>query len=140
MRAWTIGCVLAVIAPAGCGSDKEHAAVSQPRTVIATAVPERPAVRDAPVARGREVLVRSGCLACHQLFTQGESGPGNNLTGIGARMSRTEILRAVVNPTSPMPSYRDLPSGDLDDLVAYLSALRSNTPGGPPCPGDVDCG
>ncbi len=135
-----VGCVLAV-AVAGCGGDdKKTAAVTVSRTVTAVALPQTPAVRDAPIARGRMVLERAGCLACHQLFTQGNPGPGDSLAGLGARKSATEIRRALVNPTAPMPSFRKLPAKDLSDLVAYLSALRANPPGGPPCPDDIDCG
>ena len=55
-------------------------------------------------------------------------------------MSSAEIHRALVDVTAPMPSYRDLGSAKLDDLVAYLASLQSAAPGGEPCPDDSDCG
>jgi mono/diheme cytochrome c family protein len=136
-----LGCVLAVTA-AGCGGgDNDTAATpTAPRTVTATALPPNPPVRDAHVADGQRVFEQSGCLACHQLLTRGNSGPGDSLAGIGSRMTPAEIRRALVNPTSPMPSFKELGRAKLDDLVAYLSALTSNPPGGPPCPDGVDCG
>ena len=136
-----LGCGL-VLATTGCGGDKEAATLTATpsRTQTATALPPVPPVRDAPIADGQRVFERSGCLACHQLLTRGNSGPGNNLTGVGARMSKAEIRRALLDAPSLMPSYRQLPREQLDDLVAYLSALRGNAPGGPPCPDEADCG
>ncbi len=100
-----------------------------------------PPVREAPVADGRRVFERSGCLACHQLGSEGNSEPGNNLTGIGGRRSPAEIRRSIVDAPNPMPSYRRLGRERLDDLVAYLSALRGGSSAGdPPCPDGSDCG
>jgi mono/diheme cytochrome c family protein len=145
MRTWITGGLLAalVLAVVGCGADKKDtkgAAAPKSRTVTATALPPIKGVRNAPIAAGQRIFVHSGCLACHQLYKSGNSGPGSNLTGIGARMSKTKIRQALVNPTSPMPSYRSIPLKQLDELVAYLSALRESSPGGPPCTGNADCG
>jgi mono/diheme cytochrome c family protein len=134
-----LGCVLA-LAVAGCGGDDKATTATTPRTVTAIALPDRPAVRDAPVADGQRIFEQSGCLACHQLLTRGNSGPGNNLTGVGSRMSSAEIRRVLLHAPLPMPSYDHVSREKLDDLVAYLSALTSNAPGGPPCPDGVDCG
>src|SRR5204862_5077291 len=82
---------------------------------------------------GKRVVLASGCLACHQIGSEGNSGPGNNLSGIGARRSAAQIRGALLHATAPMPSYRELPRAQLDDLVAYLSALRGGAPGDPPC-------
>jgi ubiquinol-cytochrome c reductase cytochrome b subunit/menaquinol-cytochrome c reductase cytochrome b/c subunit len=142
MRSVSLSAAVLALALAftGCGGHDKTATATAPRTVTATALPSRPAVHDAPVADGQRVFEQSGCLACHQLFTRGNSGPGDSLAGIGSRMTRAEIRGALLNPTAPMPSFRQLGRGKLDDLVAYLSALTSNPPGGPPCPDGVDCG
>jgi mono/diheme cytochrome c family protein len=132
-----LGCALA-LAFTGCGGDDSKAPATSPRT--ATALPLVPEVRDAPIADGQGVFARSGCLACHQLFKKGHSGPGNSLTGVGARMSPAELRRVLLRAPAPMPSYRRLAREQLDDLVAYLSALRGSATGGPQCPDDVDCG
>jgi mono/diheme cytochrome c family protein len=111
---------------AGCGGSEASKPVAQP-------------------GEGRRVLVASGCLACHQLGSDGSSGPGNSLTGIGARRTRAQIRRAIVSPAlSPggapaMPAYEDLPEPMLDALVAYLAAQRE-APGGPACDEGADCG
>jgi mono/diheme cytochrome c family protein len=134
-RLSALGCALA-LAFTGCGGGDS----TSPRTVTAKPLPLVPAGRDAPIAEGQRVFERSGCLACHQLFMKGKGGPGNNLTGVGARLSPTELRRVLLHAPSPMPSYRKLPREQLDDLVAYLSALRGSTTGGPQCPDGVDCG
>jgi mono/diheme cytochrome c family protein len=140
-RAASLGCAL-VLLVAGCGGDSETSTVARttPRTATATALPRTPPVHDAPIADGRRVFEQSGCLACHQLARHGNSGPGNNLDGVGDRMSRAEIRTALVDATAPMPSFRELGREKLDDLVAYLYAMRDSPPAVPPCPAGSDCG
>ncbi|MBA2507001.1 MAG: c-type cytochrome [Thermoleophilaceae bacterium] len=76
---------------------------------------------------GRDVAAQSGCLACHQIGENGNSGPGPNLTDIAERLPRQAIERTLLNPTSPMPSYQALKDEQpekFDDLVGYLGSLR----------------
>jgi mono/diheme cytochrome c family protein len=73
---------------------------------------------------GQTVIGQAGCLACHRLGDSGNDGPGQDLTGLGNRLSATAIRRALVNPTAPMPSYRSLTGHDLRALVNYLAHLR----------------
>lgn len=73
---------------------------------------------------GKTVLAQAGCLACHRLGNSGNNGPGQDLTGLGRRLSATAIRRALLNPTAPMPSYRSLTAPDLRALVDYLAHLR----------------
>ncbi len=72
---------------------------------------------------GKMVVAQSGCLACHKI---GENGGtlGPDLTHVGDRVLPGAIRRTLDNPTSPMPSFRDLPAKKKDDLVAFLSSLR----------------
>jgi putative copper export protein len=100
----------------------------------------RPADGDAD--RGRQVFARLGCFACHAV--QGESfpapsGPGPDLTGMGAHHPAGYLAESVMNPnaviveepgytradgSSIMPDYRDrLTVRELNDLVAYLKSL-----------------
>ena len=84
---------------------------------------------------GRELTRQTGCLACHRIGSSGNDGPGNNLTGVGDRRSRSEIRLALLDPRGLMRSYDELPADDLDALVAFLSTLRDTS-----CPDDGDCG
>jgi mono/diheme cytochrome c family protein len=74
---------------------------------------------------GRTVAAQSGCLACHRIGEAGNAGPGPDLTHIGATRSPAAIERAILSPTEPMPSFRNLPKAKLRALVTFLSLLRS---------------
>jgi hypothetical protein len=73
---------------------------------------------------GMTVVVRSGCLACHRIGLQGNSGPGQNLTHVGSTLSGRQIEHAILDPTAPMPSFKNLPATKLKNLVYFLSMLR----------------
>ena len=93
--------------------------VATPKSVIA----QGPEV-EAKFNAGREVAAQAGCLACHKFGHNGNDGPGPHLTEIGDRLPKQAIARTLVNPTAPMPSYRDLPAEKRDALVEFLSQLR----------------
>jgi menaquinol-cytochrome c reductase cytochrome b/c subunit len=73
---------------------------------------------------GQKVVAQSGCLACHKIGESGNSGPGPNLTHIASRIPRQAIARTLVNPTAPMPSFRNLPSAKFNTVVEFLSQLK----------------
>jgi menaquinol-cytochrome c reductase cytochrome b/c subunit len=73
---------------------------------------------------GRKVVAQSGCLACHKLGDNGNSGPGPNLTNIADRIPRQAIARTLVNPTAPMPSFKNLPAKKFEAIVNFLSQLK----------------
>jgi menaquinol-cytochrome c reductase cytochrome b/c subunit len=74
-------------------------------------------------AAGRLLVGQSGCLACHRIGENGNNGPGPNLSDVGARLSAARIRHALVDPTAPMPSFKELPARSLRALVAYLHQL-----------------
>jgi menaquinol-cytochrome c reductase cytochrome b/c subunit len=76
---------------------------------------------------GKEITASSGCLGCHKI---GENGNtlGPPLTNIGDRLGPDAIARTLVNPTSPMPSFRTLQEENpeqFDKLVDYVASLKS---------------
>ncbi len=76
---------------------------------------------------GKEVVGDSGCLACHVLGENGNSGPGPPLTHIGAKDSPDEIASTLRNPTAPMPSFRGLAKQypqKFQNLVNFLAELQ----------------
>jgi menaquinol-cytochrome c reductase cytochrome b/c subunit len=73
---------------------------------------------------GGKVAVDLGCLACHRIGTQGKDGPGPVLTKVGNRLSSEQMMEAIVSPTAPMPSYRNLPKAKLGSLVKFLLLLK----------------
>jgi mono/diheme cytochrome c family protein len=77
---------------------------------------------------GHAVMLRSGCLACHQIGTAGNRGPGPNLTDVGSRLSPAAIANALADPAAPMPSFQEIEHSDpiaWRALVAYLARLRT---------------
>jgi ubiquinol-cytochrome c reductase cytochrome b subunit/menaquinol-cytochrome c reductase cytochrome b/c subunit len=73
---------------------------------------------------GKLVVAQSGCLACHKIGENGNSGPGPALTKIGSRIPRQAIARTLVNPTAPMPSFKNLPPQKFKAVVEFLSQLK----------------
>jgi menaquinol-cytochrome c reductase cytochrome b/c subunit len=76
---------------------------------------------------GKNVMASSGCLGCHRVGENGNSGPGPNLTHIAGHLPSQAIARTLVNPTAPMPTYSRLKEREpkkFDELVSYLGSLR----------------
>jgi menaquinol-cytochrome c reductase cytochrome b/c subunit len=73
---------------------------------------------------GKKVVAQSGCLACHKIGENGNSGPGPDLTHIGSRLPRQGIARTLVNPTAPMPSFKNLPPKKFEAIVNFLSQAK----------------
>ena len=73
---------------------------------------------------GKLVVAQTGCLACHKIGDNGNSGPGPDLTHIAARLPRYGIARTLVDPTAPMPSFRNLPPQKFNAVVNFLSQLK----------------
>jgi putative copper export protein len=93
-------------------------------------------------ARGRQVFRRLECYRCHRVAGERfppPSGPGPELTDMGAHHPAAYLAESVMNPDavivdgpgytgpdgrSAMPDYRDnLSVAELIDLVAYLKTL-----------------
>jgi mono/diheme cytochrome c family protein len=83
--------------------------------------------------RGQQIALRNesaGCTRCHTFGGQG-ADVGPSLQGVGARLTRSQIVEALVDPNagldtpSAMPPMQSLLTrGQLRDLVEYLSTLR----------------
>ncbi len=73
---------------------------------------------------GATVMAQSGCLACHRIGEDGNRGPGQNLTHIGAQLDEAQIERAIRDPSEPMPSFKNLPTAKFHALVRFLQLLR----------------
>jgi menaquinol-cytochrome c reductase cytochrome b/c subunit len=73
---------------------------------------------------GKLVVAQSGCLACHKIGDNGNAGPGPNLTHIGSRVARQAIARTLVNPTAPMPSFKNLPPKKFKAVEEFLALSK----------------
>jgi menaquinol-cytochrome c reductase cytochrome b/c subunit len=72
---------------------------------------------------GEEVTAQSGCGACHKIGTNGNNGPGPELTHIASRIPRAAIVRSLQIGPGIMPSYKGLPPKKLDEMADFLSSL-----------------
>jgi hypothetical protein len=125
------GCEVRAVGRCGVGSRDLTFVLGEPvGEPIQASIPTPAAVRHASAreqdeyAAGRAVFAQTGCLACHRLGDQGNRGPGGNLSHVGAHLSAREIERAVLSPTAPMPSFKNLPRKRLRVLLRFLSLLR----------------
>jgi menaquinol-cytochrome c reductase cytochrome b/c subunit len=76
---------------------------------------------------GELVVGQSGCLACHVIGENGNSGPGPPLTHIGSKLPPAAIASTLRNPTAPMPSFKGLAQNSpqkFQNLVNFLSMLQ----------------
>ena len=88
------------------------------------AVKQAGGVQLAEYEAGKKAVAQSGCLACHKIGENGNAGPGPNLTDIASRLPRQAIARTLVNPTAPMPSFKNLPPKKFEAIVNFLSQLK----------------
>ena len=89
--------------------------------------PSKAVVADGPTAEalwneGRLAVAQSGCQACHR-SAERQPRPGPHLTHIAADAARA-IERTLVNPTAPMPSFKNLPPKKFEAIVNFLSTLK----------------
>jgi menaquinol-cytochrome c reductase cytochrome b/c subunit len=76
---------------------------------------------------GKLVVGESGCLACHVIGENGNNGPGPPLTKVGDKLRPGAIASTLINPTAPMPSFKQLSEQSpqkFQNLVNFLSELR----------------
>jgi ubiquinol-cytochrome c reductase cytochrome b subunit/menaquinol-cytochrome c reductase cytochrome b/c subunit len=73
---------------------------------------------------GELIVGQSGCLACHVIGSNGNDGPGPNLTHVAKKVPQQGIAQTLINPTPPMPSFAGLPQDKFNTLVAFLSELQ----------------
>jgi ubiquinol-cytochrome c reductase cytochrome b subunit/menaquinol-cytochrome c reductase cytochrome b/c subunit len=73
---------------------------------------------------GKVDVAGTGCLACHKIGDNGNAGPGPNLTHVASRLPRQAIARTLVNPTAPMPSFKNLPPEKFQAIVNFLSQQK----------------
>jgi menaquinol-cytochrome c reductase cytochrome b/c subunit len=93
-------------------------------TAAPTAVAQAAGKRLAEYEAGKAVVAQSGCEACHKIGDNGNSGPGPDLTHIASRLPAQGIARTLVNPTAPMPSFKNLPPRKFNAVVAFLAQLK----------------
>jgi mono/diheme cytochrome c family protein len=113
-------CGLAVVA-SGCGGSSNGTTSPTTRAGPGPPTEVQPPTQGEP---GRQLIVQSGCLACHQVGANGNGTLAPNLTHIGARLSRSAILRSLRGGPGIMPSFTSLGERQLNEAADYLSQLK----------------
>ena len=103
-------------------------AAAGPPTQIDMPTPQRIIAQGGPMLeeyeKGKQVVAQSACQGCHKIGENGNDGPGPPLTDIAKRLPKQAIARTLINPTTPMPSFKDLPPDKFNAMVLYLSQLK----------------
>lgn len=86
----------------------------------------------ADLNKGLRVWFSAGCTACHQIGDDPGSNYGPNLTDVGDKFTRDELIRWLrnprdVDPEATMPA-QTMSDEDLDYLARYLSLISTDTP------------
>lgn len=137
-RWYALGVGLFVVGLAALFAERQNAGPlpdATPAVTEAAPVVPPPDVPPDPaeVRRGRAVFEEQGCLRCHRVA--GEGSPRSPLDGVGARLTPEEIhafivvddaVRGSLSPSVARAKneFADMPDGDLDALVVYLTTLR----------------
>jgi mono/diheme cytochrome c family protein len=123
----------------------QESAVSSTAPVTATATPKPTPVETAPapspsasvapspsatpkptVAADNtkaEALFKDNCMSCHGAGLEGDFGP--NLTKVGARRSKDQIVTQVTSGGTQMPGFeKKLDSAAIETLAAWLAAKK----------------
>ena len=76
--------------------------------------------------QGGEVFAAQKCSVCHSIAGVGS---GVTLDGVGGRLKPDDMKKRIRSPkdvkaNSEMKAYPNLPEKDLNNLIAYLQALK----------------
>lgn len=84
------------------------------------------AAREPIVTRGAQLFHEKGCEYCHDIGGNG-GNRGPNLTYVGDRLTRTDIVIRILNGGINMPAFaKALKPDELDDLVAFLDSRKAH--------------
>lgn len=102
--------------------------VPTPTPAPASAAPtpsEKPQATDAGVttAAQAQALFKDNCMACHGAGLEGDFGP--NLTKVGSRKTKDEIVQQINKGSGDMPPFqKNLKAEEIEALATWLAAKK----------------
>lgn len=102
--------------------------VPAPTPAPASAAPtpsEKPQATDAGVttAAQAQALFKDNCMSCHGAGLEGDFGP--NLTKVGSRKTKDEIVQQINKGSGDMPPFQKaLKAEEIETLAAWLAAKK----------------
>jgi ubiquinol-cytochrome c reductase cytochrome b subunit/menaquinol-cytochrome c reductase cytochrome b/c subunit len=123
-RFYWLPAALLAVAVAGCGGAQKTSPPPSPNGLAIGLSADLHGPARARAVAGRNLVGQAGCLACHMIGSQGNNGPGPNLTHVGRQLSPTALLHVLRSPRPPMPSFASLRATRLADVVAFLHTLH----------------
>ena len=79
-----------------------------------------------PAPRGAQTFSESGCPQCHTIRHNGGT-KGPDLSAVGSRLKEDQIRAQITKGGKQMPAFGNvLDPSEIDELVAYLSSLKSD--------------
>jgi mono/diheme cytochrome c family protein len=91
-------------------------------TAIPAATPKAPAPTTASNAKA-EALFKDNCMACHGASLEGDFGP--NLTKVGSRKTKEQIIAQITNGGENMPALgKKLDADAIETLAVWLAAKK----------------
>ncbi|TNJ65837.1 cytochrome c [Paenibacillus hemerocallicola] len=108
--------LLATAVLTGCGAKNGSSGSS----------PDAGAGQTAAAAGGNaEALYKKHCLSCHGDQLQGRVGPGTNLTKVGGKLSREQLVTQIAKGGNGMPGFNNsLDETEIGALADWLSAKK----------------
>jgi mono/diheme cytochrome c family protein len=98
----------------------ETAAPKPSASAASSAMPSAEASVDAVKA---EAIYKDNCLSCHGKTLEGEFGP--NISKVGAKRSKDELIAKINNGGSRMPEFKDtLKKEEVETLALWLASKK----------------
>lgn len=126
MRKWELSLRIAaaaalIMALAACGGNGNKNAAQSPSPGTAAS----PAAGGGTATANAEALYKQNCVACHGANLDGNGAANKNLTKVGAKYTKEQILGIVTNGRNGMPAFKGkLKDEELNALSDWLAAKK----------------
>ncbi|PYI53512.1 c-type cytochrome [Paenibacillus flagellatus] len=130
-KSWRYAAIAAVaaasLALSACGDQKESGGAEKPTTTApsgGTAQSSTPPASSAATPNA-EALVKANCISCHGDTLDGKGSEKKNLTKVGSRLSKEQIVTQITNGGGGMGAFKDkLKADEIEAIAVWLAAKK----------------